>query len=248
MEELKVTPKELKQLIDASKSIGSGFFGTTFEYKDRLIKLDKGLYNLLKVNDISNADWVVKDYYKFGENDYNNREQIENLANKQSSITLTKLPLGVVDFKDVDPKIMKITPGIIIPYHKDHEKLEKLSRSEYKRVLIILRKLLSAVRELADNEIAQEDFVQYNHHKPNVRAYNVMYKEDTPQIIDMSGVRIKEGKEFKDAEEMFRSFGNLVLDYFEFNGMEKPQEVNSVKTDTEIENLIDTFEKETKGK
>ena len=48
MEEIKLSPEELKKAIEFGKLIGDGFFSKVFTYKGRLIKMDKELYNLLK--------------------------------------------------------------------------------------------------------------------------------------------------------------------------------------------------------
>ena len=248
MEEIKMSPKNLKEAIDNGKLIGSGFLGAIFEYKDKLIKLDKTLYDLLKINDSSFARDVIDDKYKYMKNDFNDRNQLEYLFSKQKDVKLTKLPTGIITLTDVDTRNIGISPGILIPYHRNHDKLETLSRDEYKKVLIILRKLLEAVRELADNKIAQEDFVQYNRFDNNARGYNVMYKDTTPEIIDLSGEMIKAGTDFVDAKEMYRSLGNLVFDYFYFNKLESPYKENKVENDKQVSIMLDEFENQTKGK
>ena len=247
MEELKVSPSELKELVDNSKLVGEGSLGRLYEYQDRVIKLDRILANLLEINDKIFADEIVNDYYKYKSGF--NREKIEDLVSRQNKITLTKLPTGIITLKDVNSKIMSISPGIIIPYHKNHLKLETLSKKDYKRILIILRRVLNAARELAANEIAQEDFIQYDSNGMVPIGYNIMYKNNTPQIIDLDDeVLTRVGKDFEGASEMYRDLGNIVLDYFKFNGLDIPVPRDSVSTDYEIERLLDIFEKETKHK
>ena len=248
MEELKVSPEELKKLIDMGKVLGKGFFGYVFEYKDKLIKLDDRLYKLLRNNSIADAEWVVHHRYKFDQDDFIDRSQLEYLFSVQPNVTLTKLPEGIVTLRDVDPKYIGISTGIIIPYHKNHEKLEKLSRLEYKKVLIILKKLLEAVRELAEHKISQEDFVQYDRFNRQKRNYNVLYQGDTPQIIDMSGVEIMAGSDFVDAKNMYKGLGNIVFDYFDFNDLKSPYLKNEADSDQKIVEMIDEFEKQTKNK
>ena len=239
MEELKVSPKELKNIIENGKILGQGFFGTVFTYQDRLIKLDRNLFSLLHANDPILSRRVIENHYKYEVNDFQNREQIEVLAEKQQDITLTKLPEGIVTLKEVSPRIDGISPGIIIPYHKDHEKLEKLSPSEYKRVLDILKKLLKAVKELADNKISQEDFANYGKDWDiNARSYNVMYKDDTPQIIDMSGYFIKVNDQFISAKNMYRDLSNILLDYFYLYGIKSNVARGKITTYEEDEELI----------
>ena len=248
MEELKVSPEELKKLIDIGKVLGKGFFGYVFEYKDKLIKLDDRLYKLLRNNSLADAEWAVHHRYKFDQDDFNDRSQLEYLFSVQPNVTLTKLPEGIVTLSDVDPKYMGISPGIIIPYHKNHEKLETLSPLEYKKVLIILKKLLESVRELADHKISQEDFVQYDRFNRQKRNYNVLYQGDTPQIIDMSGVEIMAGSDFVDAKNMYKGLGNIVFDYFDFNDLKSPYLKDEADSDQKIVEMIDEFEKQTKNK
>lgn len=211
MEELKVTPKELKQLIDDSKMIGQGFFGTVFQYKNHLIKLDKVLYSLLRSNHEIFADEVFKDHYRFNREDMVNPKQIEILASKQKDITLTQMPKGIV-------RVGEHVPGIIIPYHENHQNLSLLPKDDYITLLKVLRKLLLSVKELADNEIAHHDLVHSDKWGRN-RDYNILYKGDTPQIIDIEGDFIACGENFKDAEEMYNQLGNIVLGYFKTNGL-----------------------------
>ena len=247
MEELKVSPKELKTIIDTGKILGEGFFGTVFTYKDKLIKLDERLFHLLKVNDPVLSKHVIKDFYRFGAKDFQDREQIEFLSKKQPDITLTKLPEGIVTLKDTDERIDGVSPGIIIPYHKNHEKLEKLSLSEYKKLLIILKKLLLAVKELADNKISQEDFAAYGEDSDiNKRSYNVMYKEDTPQIIDMSGYFIKANDKFIDAKNMYRSLSNILMDYFYFYNINSPKTRGTITSSEETDDMLNRLESELK--
>ena len=249
MEELKLTPEELKIAIENSKVLGKGFFGTTFTYQDKLIKLDNRLFDILKSNDLENCRWAADHIYKWDKSDFNSRTQIEELVKRQPNITLTKLPLGIVTLKGVEQKNIGISPGILIPYHKDHEMLEKLSKDDYKKILIILKKLLLAVRELADNEIAQNDLYNpFNGRGKKSNQYNVMYQGDTPQIIDMSGSEIKVGKEYRNAKLMYQGLGNIIMDYFDFNNLKSPYDMDKVESEQQVHDMINEFEKETKGK
>lgn len=242
MRELKVSPEELKNIIDNGKMIGKGFFGTVFTYQDKLIKLDKSLYNLLEVNDKSLAKEVIENHYKFPDQreDFNSRDQIEYLANQQKHIKLTRLPEGIVTLKDVNSKINGISPGIIIPYHMNHQKLERLSKKDYLKVLIILKNLLLAVKELADNRISQEDLIEAN--SQNKHKYNVMYKDTTPQIIDLSGEFIVEGDYFINAREMYRGLGNIIFDFINDENFPR-EELTSYEENKE---LLDDYERSIK--
>lgn len=246
MEEIKMSPKELRMAIDNGKVLGQGMFGTVFTYKDKLIKLDKQLYSLLKGNHLSNFDWVIEHVYKYYQDDFNNRNQIEELVKRQPNVTLTKLPTGIVTLTDVNPRFMGISPGIIIPYHKDHENIKMLDAKDYKKLLTILKKLLLAVKELADNEISQEDLITMHSYRPS--DYNVLYKGDTPQIIDLSGELIKTGKEFTDAKIMYYGLGNIILDYFKLNDLELPISRDDVETLEQNQYLLEELERQTRGK
>ena len=247
MEEIKLSPKELALAIKNGRILGSGYFGTVFTYQDKLIKLDKDLYCLLCNNYHHSDEKVIERFYKNNQNDFINRHQIEELVKKQSNVTLTKLPTGIVTLKDVDPKLMNISPGIIIPYHKNHQKLEMLKKNDYKKLLIILKKLLLAVRELADNEIAQEDLGQKNSHSKR-RDCNILYKGDTPQIIDLAGKYVKVSDEFIDASLMYQSLGEVILDYFTLYKLESPYKAYDIEKDSQIVELLNEFEHQMKGK
>ncbi len=249
MEELRVSPSELKMLIDNGEMVGQGFFGTVFTYKDKLIKLNRRLYDLLNTNRLSLSKIIVEDFYKeeYKPRDFQDRNQIEFLSKKQKDITLTKLPEGILTLKDVSDHLMDTSPGIIIPYHKNHEKLENLSLLEYKRLLIILKKLLIACKELEDNRISQEDMASYGSDCDiNNRSYNVMYKDDTPQIIDMSGFFIKANDNFISAKNMYRSLSDILIDYFCFYDIDTYVLRDKIETYEESKELLKVLERELK--
>ena len=142
--------------------------------------------------------------------------------------------------KDVNSKINGISPGIIIPYHMNHQKLEKLSKKDYQKVLIILKNLLLAVRELADNRIAQEDLIEAN--SKNKHKYNVMYKDTTPQIIDLSGDLVAEGDYFINAKEMYKQLGHIIFNFIDNQDIKK-EELTSFEENKE---LLEEFERKIK--
>jgi len=240
MEELKLTPEQLKELMEDGEMIGQGFFGTTFRYKDSLIKLDNSLYSLLNGNKKKFSDEMFDYRYRWGKENFAKEEQIAFLANKQKDITLTKLPQGIVRVKDV-------IPGIIIPYHKNHDSLEKLSPKDYKKLLVILKKLLLAVQELADNKIAQTDLIQYDKHT-NKPKYNILYKDETPQIIDLEGPRIICGKDFVEGEDMYKELGEVILQYFKANDLKINITNEDIKDENKARDLINELENRIKGK
>lgn len=241
MEELKLTPEELKDIVDDGQMIGHGFFGMTFKYKDRLIKLDKQLYSLLKYNDKRFADEMFNHRYKWTKESFVNPKQIEILASKQKDITLTKLPQGVVNVEG-------IIPGIIIPYHEDHKALELLPKDDYVTLLKILRKLLLEVKELADHEISQEDLVHYYDKARKNRKYNILYKGTEPQIIDLDGELITCGENFKSAKGMYQELGNVVLGYFDANNLPTDVKSDIITDEKKAQELIEELDFRLKGK
>ena len=249
MEEIKFTPEELKIAIENSKVLGNGFFGTVFTYKDKIIKLDSNLFDLLKVNDISNSRWAIDQVYKWDKSDFNDRRQIEELVRRQPNIKLSKLPTGIVTLDGVSKENIGISPGIIIPYHQNHEMLEKLSKDDYKKILIILKKLLLEVQELADNQVSQNDLYNpFNERGRRKNQYNVMYKDTTPQIIDLAGEQVKTGSEFQDAKLMYQGLGNIIMDYFDFNKLQSPYGMDEVEKEEQVHDMINEFERQTRGK
>ena len=241
MEELNLTPEELKIIIDDGKMIGHGFFGMTFKYGDRLIKLDKQLYSLLKYNNNEFADEMFNHRYKWEKENFTNPRQIEVLASKQKDITLTKLPQGVVNVKG-------IIPGIIIPYHEDHKALELLPKEDYITLLKILKKLLLEVKELADHEISQEDLVHYYNKARKNKRYNILYKDDVPQIIDLDGELITCGENFKSAKGMYQELGNVILGYFEANNLPTDTKSDIITDEKKAQDLIEELDFRLKGK
>lgn len=248
MEELKVTPADLKGIIECGRIVGSGEFGIVFTYKDRLIKLDRYLYEVIKNYTGRNINYELDKYYEYETRKFFDPEQIQELSDKQKNVTLTKLPEGILSFKEVSPQVAKFTPGIIIPYHRDHKKLEELDPRDQKTVLIILKKLLLIVEELADNRISQEDMVQYNDFDIQKRNYNILYKDTTPQMIDMSGYFVKVGNHFYDAKNMYRELGNMILDFFVLGGIKAPTYSvrENITTYEENERLIMDYEEKTR--
>ncbi len=244
MEELRVSPIELKEIIENGRIVGNGEFGIVFTYKNRLIKLDRYVYELIRQTHERRLDYELDRYYEYGRKDLFDPEQIEELVKRQKNVTLTRLPEGLISFRDTSPKIMHFNPGIIIPYHRDHQKLEELNPHEQKTVLIILKKLLLIVKELEDNQISQEDIVQHEDFDIEKRHYNILYRSDTPQMIDMSGYFVKVGNKFYNAQNMYRDLSNLILDYFYLNGLSTSKKVTreSVVTLDENKELVKELE------
>lgn len=247
MKELDITPNELKQLIDKSKIIGEGIHITIFEYGSDLIKLDSTLYNLLRYNSENCAERQYRSHYSLDNEDTHNEtyrefrslvnpRQIERLVAKKDNIILSQLPKGIVKLGD-------FFPGTIIPYHKEHLDLSELPRSDHKLLLEILKKLLLSIKELADNKIAHHDLVHYNVYAPHRRGYNVLYKDNTPQIIDFdSRFNIKCDATDGDLVQMYNQFGDLVLEYFYINGLTASKKIYDITDEKNAESLINELE------
>ena len=247
MEEIKLTPEELKEIIKFGKLVGDGFFGSVFTYKGRLIKMDNILYNLIKTNDPIFTKDTILDYYKWNKNDFNNREQLEELYKKQNKIR-PKVPEGIITIKSNDSRINGISPGIIIPHFKDYETLGNVSKTEYKRILIILRKLFDDIKSLADNEIAQEDIFTASKNPNKESHYNILQKGDDPQIIDMSGPLVKVGKEYENPDKMYSEFAGLINHYNRINDIKPIYEETEKITEDKLSHMLNEFEQQTKYK
>ena len=247
MEELSLTAKELKSIIDNNKLLGTGNYGAVVEYGNQLLKIDIDLYKKLRDKELYNVDYKLCEHYKYYYNkDFQDRNQIEELAGKQKDVKLTQLPRGIITLKSDSPEINGISPGIIIYYHKDYEKLENLNPRDCKKVLIILKKILCAIKELEENKISQQDLVHYDDYDIEKRNTNILYKDVTPQIIDTSGFFVRCGGSFINADNMYRDFSNIILDYFYLNHLNMPVPREKVTTYDEDNNLIKEFEERTK--
>ena len=220
MEEIKVSPIKLKQLIDRERLVGEGYYGSVFTYQDRLIKLDKTLYNLLKNHDINESERMVYYRYIAGRENFNDPNQIEKLVSIQNKVKLTKFPTGIVTLDGVDYQNTGMCIGIIIPYLKRHKMLENLRKDNLPRVIKILKHLLLIVRELEENKIFQQDL--YHLDGKGGTCYNIMYKGSTPQLIDMSGKYVIIDGNKTDRISMYDELGQVIIDFLDFNKIVPP--------------------------
>ncbi len=247
MEEIKLTPEELKEAIEFGKLLGIGAFGSVFTYKGRLIKMDSILYGLIKQNDPRFTREMIAYHYRWGKNDFNDREQLEELSKRQPQIR-TRVPEGIITLKDSDASINDVSPGIIIPHFKEYKSLGEIPKTEYKRLLILLKKVLRDIKELADNEIAQEDLFRAPGRKNKEAHYNILQNGNDSQIIDMSGPLVKVGKDFKDAQRMYTDFANLINYYNKIIGLEELYKNDSNITEDKLTIMLNEFEKQTKNR
>lgn len=249
MEEIKLTPKELKNIVDIGNLIGSGFFGSVFTYKGRLIKMDENLYRLLKVNHPDVSAHVIRDRYRWDKDDFNSREQLEELSKRQPKIR-PRVPEGIITIKSDDTKINGISPGIIIPHFEGYEDLSKISKTDYKQLLILMRQVLDDIKGLADNEIAQEDLFRHGYeNNPNhteIIGSNIIQKNGDAQIIDMSGPLIKVGKDFEGAKKMYSDFAKMMNYYYKANGINPIYNENDDLTEDDLKRMVTEFEKATR--
>ncbi len=246
MKEIKLTPEELKVAIDFGKLIGSGFFSKVFTYKGKLIKMDENLYQILKKNNYTTSENIIKEYYRLDKNDFNDREQLEELEKRQPYIR-PKVPEGIITIKSDDSRINGISPGIIIPYFKGYKDFSKIPKTEYKQLLIFFKKIFDDIKSLADNEIAQKDLFR-NHVKNNKPGYNIIQKDKDAQIIDMSGQFVTVGKEFNGPELMYSDFANMINYYYQANKLEPVYQEDYDITEDKLAEMITEFSKQTRKK
>ena len=246
MEELKLTPQELKEAVDFGKTIGHGFFSSVFLYKGKLIKMEDMLYKMMKDNNPKNIPQVIEKRYCFDKTDFDNLKQLEELIKKQPYIR-PKVPTGRVILTGLSKDIDGVSPATIIPQHKGYKEFKEISKQDYKRLLILFRKLFDDVRQLADNEIAQEDIYNRFSFGDN---FNLLYKGNDPQMIDMSGPLVKVGNDFCGPGRMYDQFGKLINYYNYENGLEPVYEESyySHLTEEQLSEMITEFEKQTRNK
>lgn len=246
MREIKLTPEELREAIDFGKLLGIGAFGSVFTYKGKLIKMDNILYGLLKNNDPRFTKDMIAYHYRWGKNDFNDREQLEELSKKQPYIR-TKVPEGIITIKDSDESINNVSPGIIIPHFKEYKSLGEIPKDDYKRLLLLLKKVFDDIKELADNEIAQEDLFRAARKTSN-NHYNIIQKDNDARIIDMSGPLVKVGKEFKNPDSMYSDYAALINNYNRENNFEIVHQEDEPMNEDKLQEMLNEFEKQTRKK
>lgn len=241
MDEIKCTPKELKDIITNSKLIGRGFFSKVFLYDGVLFKLDGSLYDLLKVNYKCFSDEVFEQRYHYDKTDFADLNHIKELAEKQKDITLTKLPKGIVKVND------RIS-GVILPYHKDYKDASLLSLKDYRDLLTVLKNLLLALKELAENRITQEDLYCDEYRDKPLR--NVVYNNNfDTQIIDLDSSHfVKIGSKYIDSSKMADSFKNVIFGYYGLYNLENSKPKKEYKTIDDCVELLEEFSNALEGK
>ncbi len=250
MKEIKLTPEELKASIDTGKFVGEGSEGCLFTYKGRIIKLDSVLYGHLKGNHPVFAHDNIKDHFRYRTKDFNDREQLEQLAKRQSKIR-PRVPEGIITIKDPDSAINDRSPGILITPFLDYEMIGKVPIEDQKRLLVLLKKVYNDIRELADNEIAHEDLFDARPrgiNNPDYNHYNILQRKYDSQIIDLSGQFIKVGKDFTGPNKMYLDIANLINYYRKLYNLEPLYVKDKKITEDKLRIMLNEFEKEIKSK
>ena len=199
MKDLYYTSSEMKTIIDDSKLISdNGFSSTVFLHGNNLIKLDKNLYSLLKINSLSLANRVFKNVYMWNNKPFVERQQIEYLQSRQPDIKLTNFDLGVVFVNDR-------VCGINLYNHMDYKDLTYID-TDLKTSLKILENILLAIKELEDNEISHLDLSKAQQGcEPTL---NILYKNTDIKLCDLSGKFVTYGENF-DKEGMYLEYVNV---------------------------------------
>lgn len=202
MKEINLSPKELKQIIDNSKLIStSGFSSAVFLYENTLIKLQKELYNYLKINDIRFADSIFADLYRWNKEPFVKEEQIKFLQDKQRDIKLTEFDEGIV-------KVNNQICGVILKNNLDYADLTNVEISDPVKILKILYNLLLALKELEDNRISHLDLA--NNQKGMPATINVLCKDTDVKLCDLSGDFITYEEKF-NSNIMYQQYMNVII-------------------------------------
>ena len=201
MEILSYSPNSLKDTIDESVLISeAGFSGAIFLHGSTLIKLDKELYHYLKINSKIFANSVVEDRYRYDDEPFVSKEQIEYLERKQKDIHLTEFDRGIVLVKD------KIC-GVILEPHLDYHDLTNSKIENPRTILKILRNTLAAIRELELNEISHLDLAKGE--KGKEPTLNILHKGENIKLCDLSGSFITYGNKF-NPREMYQEYASVI--------------------------------------
>ena len=201
MEILSYSPDSLKDTIDESVLISeAGFSGAVFLHGSTLIKLDKGLYHYLKINSKIFANSVVENRYRYDNEPFVSKEQIEYLERKQKDIHLTEFDRGIVLVKD------KIC-GVILEPHLDYHDLTNSKIENPRTLLKILRNVLAAIHELEVNKISHLDLAKGE--KGKEPTLNILHKEENIKLCDLSGSFITYGNKF-NPREMYQEYASVI--------------------------------------
>jgi len=178
---------------------------TVFVNGSRVIKLQKELYQYLKINNIVFADSVVRDRYRWNKEPFVPREQVEYLISKQKDVKLTTFDKGIVT---VNTDGVDVICGVILNNLLDHKDLTDIELDSPIMLLEILYNILKAIKELDDNKISHLDLAK--HEKNKQPTLNIMYKGTNIQLCDLSGEFVTYGDKFNQSA-MYQEYGKVVL-------------------------------------
>ena len=188
MEVLSFDSFSLKDAITDGKVISqNGTFGAVFLHGSSLLKLDKRLFSLIDINCRELANHVFKDVYRYNDEPFVNKEQIEYFLSLQSQIALTDFDKGIVLVND------RVCGTILTP-HLDYKDLTDYKPTSLSELLKILENLLMTLRELEEHGISHEDLAMgENYRSP---TFNVLYKDTDVKLCDLSGRFVNYGDKF----------------------------------------------------
>ena len=201
MQVINFTSEELKHAIDSGEVVSrSGNFSVLFLYENQLIKLDKPLFEQLKINSIQIAPEIVSDCQKENGN-FVSEEQIEYLLSKQPDIKLTDFDLGVV-------KVGDYVCGTILANHLTYQDLTNIKGDNPEYIYKLLVKTFLALCELEDNGISLLD-ISLNDKNADCNL-NILYKDLDIKLCDLEGEYLTYGDKF-DSQAMYKDFFVAIL-------------------------------------
>lgn len=201
MEIIEFNPFEMKDAIENGTLISNkGFHGTVFLHNNKLIKLHKRLYDDLKVNSRNLSQRRFDDIYRFDKRPFVNPDQIQYLSSIQPNIHLTDFDKGIVLVKDQ-------VCGVILAEHLDYKDLTDIDNNDPKTLLIILKNILNALRELELNKISHLDLAMAE--KGCKPTLNILYKGSDIKLCDLSGKFITYKENF-DRKGMYLEYAQVI--------------------------------------
>ncbi len=202
MEVLNFDSFTLKDAIDKGKVIGrNGSNGVVFSHGENLIKLHKRLFSLLEVNCRELANHVFKDVFRYDDEPFVRKEQIEYLLSIQENVTLTDFDKGIVLVNE------RICGSILTP-HLDYKDLTDYNPNSLSELLKILENILLALRELEKNGVSHLDLAM--NEKGFEPTLNVLYKGIDIKLCDLSGEFVTYGK-YASPNLMYKQYVELMV-------------------------------------
>lgn len=196
---IRLTHKELYNVLINSSEVGKGCFGITLFFPDgTFTKINKNLYEVATLEKQLYGKWedYFLNYYFKGHSDFADREFIEYLISKQSKVKLSKFDTGIIE---VDGKVC----GTLPYYHDGYKSIDHLDVLDSKTVIILLRNLLEKLYELEKNEVYHNDlWIGINP--------NVLYRELDTQIIDFSDKDYIKTQGLESKRDMYINFLLLI--------------------------------------